>query len=168
MPVKKIVTGQWVAPEKYKKAVEMRRDMTPAEKLLWERLRANRLDGFHSRRQQIISGFIVDFYCHAKDLVVEIDGSVHEKQEDYDTERDRGLEDHGLRILRFTNQEVLDHIGSVLMAIRTHLSPQPPSHEGRGSAGKAPTCPPDANPHPAQSSALPSPLPFREGGTEGG
>ncbi len=63
MPVKNIVTNQKVTAQKLKRAKELRREMTPAEKILWEKIRANKL-GVHFRRQQVIQGFIVDFYCH--------------------------------------------------------------------------------------------------------
>ena len=63
MPVKNIVTNQKVTAQKLQRAKELRREMTPAEKILWEELRANKL-GAHFRRQQVIAGFIVDFYCH--------------------------------------------------------------------------------------------------------
>ena len=79
MPVKNIVSGQKITKEKFQKAKELRRDMTSAEKVLWNELRGNRL-GVHFRRQQIIAGFIVDFYCHRAGLVVELDGSVHANQ----------------------------------------------------------------------------------------
>jgi len=61
MNKKNIITGQKVSPEKLERAKELRREMTPAERRLWQRLRANRLDGWHFRRQQVIDGFIVDF-----------------------------------------------------------------------------------------------------------
>ncbi len=54
--------------------------MTSAEKLLWQELRANKL-GVHFRRQQVIAGFIVDFYCHKADLIVEVDGETHDPQQ---------------------------------------------------------------------------------------
>jgi very-short-patch-repair endonuclease len=73
MPVKNIIPGQKVTKEKLQRAKELRREMTPAEKLLWNELRANKL-GVHFRRQQVIAGFIVDFYCHKVGLVVEVDG----------------------------------------------------------------------------------------------
>ena len=60
-----IVIGQRVMAEKVAQARRLRKQMTEAEKRLWERLRGNRVDGVHFRRQQIIDGFIVDFYCHA-------------------------------------------------------------------------------------------------------
>jgi very-short-patch-repair endonuclease len=113
--------------------------MTLAERRLWHRLRTNKLDGFHFRRQQIIDGFIVDFYCHAVGLVVEVDGAMHHEQLEYDVERERVLEARELRILRFRNEEVLTDIESVLTRIRAACSermgdpsPCPPSLPGKG------------------------------------
>ena len=71
--------------------------MTPAEKTLWEELRANKL-GVHFRRQQVIQGFIVDFYCHKSALVIEVDGDVHDLQKEEDERRERVLSEMGLRI----------------------------------------------------------------------
>lgn len=76
MPIKNIVTNQKVTKEKLQRAKELRREMTPAEKLLWQEVRAKKL-GVRFRRQQIIQGFIVDFYCHKAALVVEVDGDIH-------------------------------------------------------------------------------------------
>ena len=95
MPHKQIVTGQEVKSERLEHAQDMRRSMTPAEAPLWQRLRAGRLDGFHFRRQQVIGRFISDFYCHQVDLVVEVDGSVHQNQVEYDLARDRYLQERG-------------------------------------------------------------------------
>ncbi len=117
MPAKNIVIGQRVGSAKIKRAKELRREMTPAESLVWERVRANRLSGFHFRRQQIIDGFIVDFYCHAAGLVVELDGGIHDQQADYDAERDRILAARGLRILRFENRECVENLEGVLERI---------------------------------------------------
>lgn len=63
MPVKNIIPGQKVTKEKLERAKELRREMTPAEKRLWQEVRGKKL-GVHFRRQQVIAGFIVDFYCH--------------------------------------------------------------------------------------------------------
>src|SRR5438270_611728 len=87
-PVPNIVIGQRVDPAKVLRSKELRRQMTPAERSLWNCLRANRLGGLQFRRQQVIDGFIVDFYCHAAAVVVEADGPVHEQQAEYDAERD--------------------------------------------------------------------------------
>ena len=70
MPKKKIVTGQKLTPDVRQRARELRAAMTPAERLLWGDLRANKLAGWHFRRQQNIGRFIVDFYCHKAGLVI--------------------------------------------------------------------------------------------------
>jgi very-short-patch-repair endonuclease len=107
--------------------------MTPAERRVWERLRANRLDGLRFRRQQVIDGFIADFYCHSTALVVEIDGSVHEGREAYDAGRDQIFRQRGFLVLRFTNAEVeadLDGvIGRIAAECRRDLSPPAPLSE---------------------------------------
>ena len=118
MPPKNIVIGQKVSPEKVARAEELRQDMTPTEKILWAQLRTNRLDGLHFRRQQVIAGFIVDFYCHAAGLAVELDGPFHANQVEYDRERDRVLKEIGVRVLRFRNEEVLENLEAVLTTIR--------------------------------------------------
>ncbi len=89
-------------PEKLALARRMRRAMTPSEAILWECLRNNRLGGLHFRRQQVIAGFIADFYCGAARLVIECDGSAHSGREDYDKDRDKILAAHSLQILRLT------------------------------------------------------------------
>ena len=118
MSPKNIVIGQKIDPQKAARARELRQSMTEAEKRLWQHLRANRLNGWHFRRQQVIAGFIVDFYCHAAGLIVEVDGPVHDYQIEQDLEREQGLSGLRLRILRFANQEVLDHLESVLQRIQ--------------------------------------------------
>ena len=104
-------------PAKAWRARELRRSPTPEEDTLWQAVRANRLFGLHFRRQQVIDGFIVDLYCHAAGLVVELDGHGHERQAGYDAERERILAARGLRILRTTNDEVTDHLARVLKRI---------------------------------------------------
>lgn len=112
-----IVGGQRVNPEKVRRAKELRRAMTTAELVLWQRLRANRFLGLHFWRQQIIAGFIVDFYCHAAGLVIEADGPVHERQTEYDSERDRLLIAHGFRVMRVNNDDVTRDLDGVLRRI---------------------------------------------------
>ncbi len=144
MPTQHIITGQKIDRAKLQKAKAMRRNMTPAEKRLWSALRANRLDGFHFRRQQIIDGFVVDFYCHAASLVVEVDGPVHDEQIEYDAERDRVLAARELQTLRFSNEEVMQNLEGVLTRIRaachasTDLTPRPPSLPGKGETATPP------------------------------
>ena len=117
MPVKNIIPGQTVTKEKLHRARELRRDMTPAEKILWQELRANKL-GVHFRRQQIIAGFIVDFYCHKAALVIEVDGDIHDLQQDEDAKREKVLNEMGLRIIRFRNEEVLRNLAPVIEKIK--------------------------------------------------
>ncbi len=124
-----IITGQKIEQSKALRARQLRRQMTPAEQILWQALRANRLQGWHFRRQQVI------FYCHAARLIVEIDGDIHEQQLVYDEDRDRVLTARGLRILRFRNSEILQNLEQVLAhiaeACRESLSP-PSLGEGPG------------------------------------
>ncbi len=134
MSTRHIVRGQKINPDKHQRAKALRRNMTPAEQRLWSALRRNQLDGFHFRRQQIIDGFIVDFYCHAAGLVVEVDGPIHDRRSEYDAGRDRALAARGLRILRFRNEEVMQEMEHVLERIRAalDLTPRPPSLRGKG------------------------------------
>lgn len=113
-----IVIGQQVQEAKVVLAQQMRREMTGAEAILWMRLRRNGL-GVNFRRQQVIDGFIADFYCHSAALVIEADGSVHDPE--YDAERDRIFAARGIRVLRFRNQDIVERIGFVLSRIRQHL-----------------------------------------------
>ena len=121
MPVKNIIPGQRVVKEKLQRARELRRDMTSAEKVLWNELRGNKL-GVHFRRQQIIAGFIVDFYCHRAGLVIELDGSVHANQSEEDAHRGKVLNEMGLRVIRFWNGEVEKNLAEVLRKIRAELN----------------------------------------------
>jgi very-short-patch-repair endonuclease len=122
MPVKNIIPGQAVTKEKLQRARELRHDMTPAEKILWDEVRANKL-GVHFRRQQIIAGFIVDFYCHAASLVIELDGGIHDAkdQKENDLEREKVLRELGLKVIRFRNEEVTGQLPDVLNTIREAL-----------------------------------------------
>lgn len=109
-----IVVGQIIDRQKIQRSRELRRTMTAAEARLWEYLRSHRLSGLHFRRQQIIDGFIADFYCHAARLVVEVDGEAHRSRADYDAERDQVLRSRGLRVLRVLNDSVLTDLVTVL------------------------------------------------------
>ncbi len=120
MPIKNIVTGQRVTKEKLQRAKELRREMTPAEKLLWHEVRAKKL-GVRFRRQQVIAGFIVDFYCHKAALVIEVDGDIHDLQKEEDERREKALTEMGLRIVRFGNDEVMRELSAVVGKIISRL-----------------------------------------------
>jgi very-short-patch-repair endonuclease len=109
-----IIRGQWINPKKLERAKEFRRDMTETEKILWDNLRGNKLNGLHFRRQQVISGYITDFYCHSARLIVEIDGPVHDSQKEEDQMREIVLKNKGLKIFRVKNEEVQTNLPDVL------------------------------------------------------
>jgi len=117
MPIKNIIPGQRVTKEKLERARELRREMTPAERLLWQEVCAKKL-GVRFRRQQIVAGFIVDFYCHKAALVVEVDGDIHDLQKDEDARREKVLRAMGLGIVRFRNDEVLKNLPVVVEKIK--------------------------------------------------
>ena len=119
----------------------MRHEPTPAEDLLWERLRSRRLLGFKFRRQHPIGRFIVDFYCIDAGLAIEVDGEVHGSQHESDAARQEFLEARGISFLRVTNEEVRVNIEPVVTAIAARLqtvsSSSPPSpRRGEGAGGE--------------------------------
>ena len=117
-----VIVGQKIDPVKAARAKELRRDMTESEKVLWRALRTNRLGGYHFRRQQVIDGFIADFYCHIAGLVLEVDGNIHRNRVQYDIERDAVLKARGLRVLCVTNEEVLGNLPEVLARIEDAIA----------------------------------------------
>ena len=104
-------------PKTFGHAKQLHRNMTLAEVKLWSRLRAHRLNGIHFRNQHAIGNYVVDFCAARKKLIIELDGSQHFDQEDYDQERTRYLESQGYKVLRFWNNQVLNDIEEVIKAI---------------------------------------------------
>ena len=96
---------------------DLRQEATPAEKILWPHLRGRRFADLKFRRQHIVGQFIVDFYCAEAQLVVELDGGTHLDKESIDKARQAALEAHGLKVLRFWNSEVYEHLEVVLKMI---------------------------------------------------
>jgi very-short-patch-repair endonuclease len=103
--------------------------MTPSERLLWSRLRGNQLLGLHFRRQNVIRGFIVDFYCHRANLVVEIDGNIHNSRIEADTVRDNILKSLGLIVLHISNERVEKNLESAICEIQEICMKQTPDLE---------------------------------------
>jgi len=100
------------------RARELRREMTPAERKLWARIRDGQLDGAHFRKQHAVGNFIVDFFCAKAKLVIEVDGDTHADQVEYDEERTRWLnEQKHYRVIRFMNDDVHRNIDAVLEQI---------------------------------------------------
>jgi very-short-patch-repair endonuclease len=92
----------------------LRRTQSEPEAIVWAALRDRQLHGFKFRRQHPLGAFVVDFYCAEARLVVELDGPSHVGREDYDQRRQSWLEEQGLRVLRFTNDQVRQSLGEVL------------------------------------------------------
>ena len=108
-------------PDIFEKAKYLRENMTNAENVLWEYLSKNQL-GARFKSQHPVSTFIVDFYCHQYKLVIEVDGEIHNEQTDYDNGRTAELERLGLKVVRFTNKEVLESTERTVLQIKTLLS----------------------------------------------
>ncbi len=102
---------------------ELRINQTPAEACLWSKLRNRQVFGFKFRRQHQFGDYIADFYCHEAQLVIECDGVIHETNENWqhDQARDAYMVGQGLRVLRFTNHEVLNNTEEVLDKIAEFL-----------------------------------------------
>ena len=98
---------------------EMRQNPTPSERMLWDALRRKQLKGYKFRRQHLVNGYILDFYCAAAKLGIELDGEVHSHTEQaaYDRQRSVDLAETGIEILRFWNYEVINDLEKVLEKI---------------------------------------------------
>jgi very-short-patch-repair endonuclease len=100
-------------------ARSLRQNLTPAEGHLWEALRNKQLMGLRFRCQHPVGRFILDFYCPACKLAIEVDGSIHDLQQAQDEARSKEIESHGYEVLRFRNEEVLGNLTQVLTTIET-------------------------------------------------
>jgi very-short-patch-repair endonuclease len=115
-----VVFLQRVDDGRVRQARDLRRNMTEAEKMLWQRIRNRQIENLKFRRQQVIEGFIADFYCEELKLAVEIDGGIHLEREKAATDRHRDevFRVRGIRVLRVKNDAVLNNITEVLERIR--------------------------------------------------
>jgi len=104
------------SPETFELAKSLRRKMTVAEKILWERIKNRRIKKLKFRRQHPIRYYIADFYCHEIKLVIELDGKVHDEadQKEHDEGRTGELERFDIRVIRFKNDEVIKDIDKVI------------------------------------------------------
>ena len=113
--------NQRFSREKILLSRELRHRQTEAEEKLWQQLRGHRLSGYKFRRQQIIRGFIVDFFNAKTGLVIEIDGGIHNQTHGYDQEREDDLISSGFCVLRFSNEAILKTQQQVLDEIEKKL-----------------------------------------------
>ncbi len=129
--------------EKLKFKRDLRKNLTRAEHVLWQELRNRKLLGTKWKRQDTIGQFIADFLCKEHKLIVEVDGGVHETQQEYDQLRTDIINVYGYRVIRFKNEEVLEELSNVLQKISeeiihipkiciTEVTPSPADGEGDG------------------------------------
>ena len=104
-------------------AKKLRANTTPHERVLWRALRELPVEGTHFRRQAPIGPYIVDFFCPAKRLIIELDGGHHNGDDvaKYDRERQFWLEKEGYRVVRFWNSEIAGDLSAVLERIYVEL-----------------------------------------------
>jgi very-short-patch-repair endonuclease len=105
------------------RARELRKNMTPCEKILWNRLRKRGLNGMHFRRQHPFGMYILDFYCFEANLVIEVDGESHLKKKEYDKERTEFIESTGLKEIRFKNEDIENRLDWVISFILKYIQP---------------------------------------------
>jgi len=112
-----------IGSQKFKRRI-LRRKITEAELIVWNRLKNRKICGCKFKRQYSISGFVLDFYCPEAKLAIEIDGGYHLTSEsyEYDKEREKFMESLGIEFLRFRNDEIYENISSVLQKIVDYLS----------------------------------------------
>ena len=109
-------------PKTMHRAGELRKEPTPAERKLWAYLRGDKLHGVNFRRQHAIGNYIPDFVSIKKKLIIELDGSQHLEQSEYDAERSRYFESLGYKVIRFWNNQVENEINGVIRAIEFALN----------------------------------------------
>ena len=110
-------------PNSFEKARWLRNNSTRHEQMLWDCLQKNKILGVRMKRQHPIGTYIADFYCHAAKLVIEIDGVSHKTtdQKLFDEERTFNLEIDGLKVIRFSNDQVEHDLNRVICEITKHV-----------------------------------------------
>ena len=107
-------------PNTKHKAIQLRKESTPAERKLWSRIRNDQL-GITFRRQHAVGYYIPDFCSPKAKLIIELDGSQHLEQEEYDEERTKYLESQGYRVIRFWNTDAMNDMDGVILALMNVL-----------------------------------------------
>jgi len=118
--------------EHVKKRQYLRKNMTKAEILLWSKLKGKQLNGLKFRRQYGVNNYVIDFYCPELKLAIEIDGGVHyyDSRIVFDKQRQRDIEELGIKVLRYTNNDVIKNMEGVLSDIIATTPHSPPSQGG--------------------------------------
>jgi very-short-patch-repair endonuclease len=108
-------------PKSYELARQLRKELTPAERRLWMVLRGNKLNGVNFRRQHAIGKYVIDFCSVKKKLAIELDGSQHLEQGEYDIQRTAYFESLGYKVMRFWNAQVINDMEGVIRSIEAAL-----------------------------------------------
>ena len=116
-------------------ARNLRKEATLPEKIVWDELRDRKFLGLKFRRQHVLRGYVVDFYCAELRLAIEIDGKVHDRQKDYDDIRQELIEFKDISFIRVFATDMLRSPQVLLERIRDHLTPRTPSPP-RGREGE--------------------------------
>jgi len=111
-------------------AKKLRKARNLPEVLVWLQLNKQQLTGYNIHRQKIIGNYIVDFYCPACDVVIEIDGDSHNEKEEYDAMRDVYLNGLGLHVIHIKAKDVLERLPNVMKYLRDHVYLRPKKTEG--------------------------------------
>ena len=132
------MSDRWEVPEGLRRqmvevARQFRKEPTPGEAILWAALRGRRLDGVRFRRQQPIGPFVVDFLASAHRLIVEVDGPIHDDQQEADRQRQELLEMLGLRFCRIRTELVERDLAAALVQIRNALAQSPVAPKARAA-----------------------------------
>jgi very-short-patch-repair endonuclease len=112
-------------PKGYEHARALRKEPTPAERKLWTRLRNRQLNGVKFRRQHAIGIYIPDFCAIKEKLIIELDGSQHLEQAEYDEERTNYFKSLGYKVIRIWNNQIMNDMPGVILAIMDALDPHP-------------------------------------------
>ncbi|MBD2179378.1 DUF559 domain-containing protein [Pseudanabaena sp. FACHB-1998] len=134
------VRGSWEISDDLRKkmqevARQFRKEPTQSEAILWEAIRNRKLENRKFRRQHPIGTFIVDFFCREENLIVEVDGLIHESQQELDRQRQGLLESLGLHFVRVSSQQVETSFSKTLEIIKQSFLPPSPSGRGAGGEG---------------------------------
>ncbi len=108
-------------PVTFEKARRLRNNMTKEEMVLWQKLKGKQICNSRFRRQHPIGPYIVDFYCHAAKLVIELDGKIHLNSKESDKKRTDELKSFKLEVIRFSNNEVETNIDEVIKQITSKV-----------------------------------------------
>jgi len=119
------MTHRRTSPQVFTNAYELRHNLTPEEQKLWALLRKHGMNGIHFRRQHAIGNYIVDFCAPRWKLIVELDGSQHLENQEYDAERTAFLEAKGYRVLRFWNSDIDENLEGVWITLQEALEVDP-------------------------------------------